>query len=109
MTIHELEHYLSHSSNLPLLSLQNANSLIPDNLEVCEHVLEDGKMVELTLDRDRGKMILEAYRDGNMVGEPLNFFYRPFADALLGEDWIKLEAIEIIHRVLACESNLKVS
>ncbi|MCZ6674021.1 MAG: hypothetical protein O7C75_13910, partial [Verrucomicrobia bacterium] len=104
---HELEHYLSHSSTYnPLLSLQYAKSLIPDNLEVCEHILKDGKLVELTLDRDRGKMILETYRDGNLVGEPLNFFYRPIADALLGEDWIRLEPIKIIHRVLDCEADL---
>ncbi|MBH52899.1 MAG: hypothetical protein CMI18_00945 [Opitutaceae bacterium] len=65
MTIHELEHYLPHSSANPLHSLQNAKSLIPDNLAVYEHVLEDGKSVELTLDRNRGKMILKTHRGGD--------------------------------------------
>jgi len=107
MTIHELEHYLSYSSNNPLLSFDYAKSLIPDNLEVCEHRLEDGKEVELTLDRERGKMILEVYRDGDLVGEPLNFFVRPLTDALLGEDWIGLKPLDILKRVLDCEANLR--
>ena len=107
MTIHELEHYLSHSSNNPLLSIQSAKSLIPNDLEVCEHILPDGKQVELTLDRNRGKMILEVYRDGDLVGEPLNFFIRRITDALLGEDWLSLPPLEIIHRVLDREDSLK--
>jgi hypothetical protein len=107
MTIQELEHYLSHSSNNPLLSIQSSNSLIPNDLEVCEHELPDGKQVELTLDRNRGKMILEVYRNGDLVGEPLNFFVRPVTDALLGKDWLRLRPIEIIHRVLDREESLK--
>ena len=107
MTIHELEHYLSQSSNNPLLSLQSAQSLIPDTLEVCEHTLSDGKVVELTLDRKQGKMIIEVYRDGDLVGEPLNFFIRPVTDALLGSDWIRLAPVEIIQRVLDCEAELR--
>ena len=107
MTIHELERYLSHSSNNPLLSLQSSGNLIPENLEVCEHVLPDGKLVELTLDRERSKMILEVYRDGDLVGEPINFFYPAVTSALLGPDWIRLKPLEIIHRVLECEASLK--
>jgi hypothetical protein len=107
MTIHELEHYLSHSSNNPLLSIQSSNNLIPENLEVCEHRLPDGKQVELTLDRERGKMILEVYRDGDFVGEPLNFFVPTITNALLGEDWNRLKPLDIIHRVLECEASLK--
>ena len=107
MTIHELERYLSQSSNNPLLSLQSSGNLIPENLEVCEHVLPDGKIVELTLDRERRKMILEVYRDGDLVGEPINFFYPEITKAMLGSDWIQLEPLEIIHRVLECEASLK--
>tara|TARA_R100000455_G_C6175403_1_gene55241 strand:- start:158 stop:487 length:330 start_codon:yes stop_codon:yes gene_type:complete len=107
MTIHELERYLSNSSNNPLLSFQSSGNLIPENLEVCEHVLPDGKMVELTLDRERSKMILEVYRDGDLVGEPINFFYPLVTNALLGKDWILLEPNEIIDRVLKCEASLK--
>jgi hypothetical protein len=107
MTIQELEYYLSHSSYYPLHSIQSAGNLIPNNLEVCEHILPDGKIVELTLDRNRGKMILEVYRGGDMVGEPLNFFVRSVSDALLGEDWLQLEPVDIIHRVLNRENSLK--
>ena len=107
MTIHELERYLSHSSNNPLLSLQASGNLIPEQLEVCEHVLPGGKLVELTLDRERAKMILEVYRDGDLVGEPINFFYPAITDALLGQDWIDLDPEEIILRVLKCEASLK--
>lgn len=107
MTIQELERYLSCSSSNPLLSYERSRSLIPDRLEVCEHILSDGKQVELTLDRERGKMILEVYRNGNMVGEPLNFFVKSVTDCLLGKDWIRLEPIDIIKRVLDRESGLK--
>ena len=107
MTIHELERYLSHSSNNPLLSLQSSGHLVPETLEVCEHVLPDGKLVELTLDRERSKMILEVYRDGDKVGEPINFFYPAITNALLGPDWIELRPLQIIHRVLECEASLK--
>lgn len=107
MTIYELERYLSISSNNPLLSLQSSGNLIPENLEICEHVLPDGKLVELTLDRERSKMILEVYRDGDLVGEPVNFFFPAVTNALLGKDWINLEPLDIIHRVLECEASLK--
>lgn len=108
MTIQELEQYLAYSSNNPFLSFECAKSLIPDNLEVCEHILEDGKLVELTLDRPQGKMILEVYRNGDLVGEPINFFDRPITDALLGKDWIDLTTQEIIHRVVDCETSLRI-
>jgi len=107
MTIQELERYLSYSSNNPLLSYEHARSLVPEKLEVCEHILSDGKLVELTLDRERGKMILEVYRNGNMVGEPLNFFVKSVTNCLLGDDWIRLEPIDIIKRVLDRETGLK--
>ena len=107
MTIHELERYLAQSSNNPLLSIQSSGSLIPESLEVCEHVLPDGKLVELTLDRERAKMILEVYRDGDMVGEPINFFYPAVTNALLGADWIELKPLKIIERILEREASLK--
>ncbi len=107
MTIQELEHYLTYHSVYPSVSSESAQSLIPNNLEVCEHTLEDGKNVELTLDRLRGKMILEVYRDGDMVGEPINFFVRSVTDSLLGKDWISLKPIQIIYRVLERERGLK--
>ena len=52
-------------------------------------------------------MILEGYRDSDLVGEPLNFFIRRITDALLGEDWLSLPPLEIIHRVLDREDSLK--
>lgn len=107
MTIQELEHYLTYHSAYPSISSVNAQSLIPNNLEVCEHILKDGKNVELTLDRIRGKMILEVYRNGHMVGEPMNFFVRSVTDTILGKDWISLEPIQIIYRVLDREKGLK--
>ncbi|MDA0348239.1 MAG: hypothetical protein O3C43_15055 [Verrucomicrobia bacterium] len=107
MTIQELERYLSYCSNNSLLSFERSRSLIPDKLEVCEHVLSDGKLVELTLDRERGKMILEVYRNGDLVGEPLNFFVKSITDCLLGEDWVRLEPIDIIKRVLDRETGLR--
>jgi hypothetical protein len=107
MTIQELERYLSYCSNNPILPYEHARSLIPDNLEVYEHILDDGKQVELTLDRERGKMILEVYRNGNMVGEPLNFFVKSVTDRLLGKDWLRLDPIDIIKRILDSEADLK--
>ena len=107
MNIHELEYFLSYNTNNPHISYESIKRLIPDKLEVCEHTLEDGKSVELTLDRERGKMIIEVYRGGDMVGEPLNFFIKPVTDALLGDDWSTLEPIDIIHRVLDRESTLR--
>ena len=108
MTIHELERYLAQgSNNHPFLSIQSATGLIPNTLEVCEHMLPDGKLVELTLDRTRGKMIIEVYRNGDMVGEPLNFFFRHITDVLLGHDWITLKPLAIIQRVLEREDRLK--
>lgn len=108
MTIHEFERYLRESSNNhPILSIQSATGIIPNTLEVCEHTLPDGKLVELTLDRARGKMILEVYRNGELVGEPINFFYRDITDSLLGADWISLKPMEIIHRILDRENGLK--
>lgn len=107
MTIHELEYYLSYSSHYPHLSFESLKRFIPDNLEVCEHTLKDGKTVELTLDRKGEKMILEVYRGGDLVGEPINFFVKPVTDALLGSDWIQLEPIDLIHRVLDRETSLR--
>lgn len=107
MTTQELEHYLANHSAFPSISSESAHSLFANHLEVCEHILEDGKNVELTLDRLRGKMILEVYRDGDMVGDPTNFFVRSVTDAILGKDWISLEPIQIIHRVLEREKGLK--
>ena len=107
MTIKELEHYLTYYSAYPPISQDSTKDLISQSLEVCEYVLEDGKNVELTLDRRRGKMILEVYRGGDLVGEPINFFVRSVTDSLLGKDWISLEPIQIIHRVLEREKSLK--
>ena len=107
MNIHELEYFLSYHSNNPQVSYESLKRLIPEQLEVCEHTLEDGKTVELSLDREKGKMIIEVYRGGDLVGEPLNFFIKPVTDALLGDDWISLPAIDIIHRVLERENSLR--
>ncbi len=107
MTFQELEYYLTYCSAHSPISQDITQSLNSQSLEVCEHVLEDGKNVELTLDRRRGKMILEVYRGGDLVGEPINFFVRSATDSLLGKDWISLEPIQIIHRVLEREKSLK--
>jgi len=84
-----------------------AQSLVPDHLEITEFHSPCGTDLELTLDRMRGKLILEAYRDGDLLGEPLEIFDCGMGASLLGNDWLELPGEALILRILQTEKALR--
>jgi len=90
----------------PYWALQMARRILPSNLEVDQYQSGDGVLFELTLDRPNGRMILEAYRGGDLLGEPLEIFNARLGDILLGFDWCALNTQQLIQRVLKLENRL---
>ncbi len=105
----ESDPFLNNGTHSPFLPMTSLQQLIPENLEVFEHQTADSKTIELTIDRHAGKMIVEVYKDGDQVGDPLDFFDRYVADRVLGADWILLQPLQIIERLFDQESLLRES